>query len=254
MSLRSALLLALAACSATPAGPDAASQFDASTPDAGIEDAGERRDAGRPVFLSCDGVQIEIPARESQCGCAPREECFAGSCTYECAPCSSLSPCPAGWECTQIDIPFCEGMCRRRLDDCALHISAMRVVLEAEACTPSGRRCDFIHSVGEGVVDCSVNVAGDDAGTQLLAQFSIDVGSLRSLSSITCYRDSDFSILGCTSAAALVRVEWDGGLVSFATGTGVLPPLAFESAAVRAFQLCAGTFRLWDGGRYPFVF
>lgn len=265
MSLRASLALSLVllvcACSpigSTDAGHDAGALADAGIVDAGMGDAGPR-DAGRtrPEFLACDGVQIDVPQVPNQCGCDAGVPCFFGQCTFECAECSTLSPCPAGWTCDFIRPPYCSGTCRRAVEDCTEPASGTVQVDAMDWNCSSEGVCRFRHEVipqDGGVVLRCFAIAPSMAST-LMAELPIDAGNWSALFLAKCISTQDLASNECWSHGLEVAVTFqDGGQFAYLNNGAVKPPAPFEAASLSLFSECAAPFKAWDGGTYSLPF
>lgn len=221
--------------------------------DAGPWDAGQIR----PEFSACDGVQIDVPQVPNQCGCDAGVPCWFGQCTFECAECSTLSPCPTGWTCDFIRPPYCSGTCRRELGQCAepasgsVHVDAMDWNCSTEGV------CRFRHEVTPldgGVVLRCLAISPSSAAT-LMAELSIDAGDWSALFLARCVSSEELLSNDCWSHGLEVEVTFeDGGRFAYVNNGAVKPPAVFEATSLRLFSECAGPFKAWDGGTYSLPF
>lgn len=223
--------------------------------DGGAYDSGQPR----PQFQSCDGVMVALPARPPDCGCDPRQDCHLGSCTWQCAPCSSLSPCPPGWICDLVSVPYCEGVCRTHSDDCqVVPNGSVTLDLVWRLCGGNKGGCTFRHDVtsdaGVTTVSCSIVAEWLDSGVQI-GTAQGDAGLWTGLFVAGCVSSVRLASRSCLSnqAEVVVKFSEDAGF-EYGTGTAFRPPAVFESAAAKIFGLCAAQFRSWDGGTYPYTY
>ena len=209
-------------------------------------DAGEIDSGTRPLFADCTGVLIEVPPNQNPCGCQnDREVCKMAGCSWQCASCSTLSPCLTGWECDRITPPYCEGLCRKSLPRCDAGFDLNEVVVEDWSCVRPP--CRFRHSLFDAGIHCSIGISASDWTTTGVAP-SRGISSA-DLGTIGCYTSRDFESDSCLSVQAEVVTSMpDGGAIRFGTAYATKPPFLYWSAAVQMFRACAPFFQAADAG------
>lgn len=239
----------------TPSQPDASQE---SVLDAGF-DGGREFDAGpaRPVFASCEGVVVGVPVSGNPCDCvSSRQSCTILGCTWDCAVCSTLSPCPTGWECEVILPPYCEGRCRRRIPPCSGTISQrVELTLVAPDCRITGCRFRHVLDFDAGVMTCIAEDASDGGFRQTAHGGALSPDLSSGIAELRCRSTAELDGLYCvTSVAEAVAQFDDEAPITWILGSAAGPSQSFDAAALQVFRQCSEIFRGWDAGVYPFRF